>query len=217
MVQTDCVAAQSSSGQLLHLVVGLGNPGAEYACTRHNAGFLLADKLAGRWRAKWRASRRLNAQIAKAFYNGRPVVVCKPQTFMNASGRAVKAAIEYFNLPLDRVVVVVDDADLPLGEIRLRPRGSSGGHHGLESVIAYLGSRQFPRLRIGIGRQPGAREITDYVLGQFTPDETPLVEKVLSVACEQLECWLDSGIDKAMSKFNGVVIDTRQVETKSSQ
>ncbi len=198
----------------VHLIAGLGNPGVEYACTRHNAGFILVDKLAQRWDERWRISRKLNAHLARARYGGRLVVLCKPQTFMNASGQALKAAVDYFNVPLDRLVVVCDDADLPLGQLRLRPHGSSGGHHGLESVIEHFGTRQFPRLRIGIGRHQGAREITDYVLGRFTPEETVLLGKVLSAACAQLECWLDSGIDKAMSKFNGVVVNTIQPEAK---
>jgi PTH1 family peptidyl-tRNA hydrolase len=198
----------------VHLIAGLGNPGIEYAQTRHNAGFILADKLAARWAASWRMSRKLHAHLARAHYGRHRVVLCKPQTFMNASGQAVKATVDYFNVSLDRLVVVVDDADLPLGQLRLRPHGSSGGHHGLESVIAHLGTRQFPRLRLGIGRLKDAREITDYVLGRFSPEETVLLERVLSVACAQLECWLDSGIDKAMSKFNGVVTDTEQPEQK---
>ncbi|MCS7337997.1 MAG: aminoacyl-tRNA hydrolase [Verrucomicrobiae bacterium] len=198
----------------VHLIAGLGNPGAEYACTRHNAGFLLADRLAARWGAAWRGSRKLRAEIAKARYGPNQVVLCKPQTFMNASGVAVKAAVEYFNVPLERLVVVVDDADLAVGQLRLRPHGSSGGHHGLESVIAHLGTSQFPRLRIGIGRSQGAREITDYVLGKFTPDEAVVLDKVLTAACEQLECWLESGISKAMSKFNGWVVKATELETK---
>lgn len=198
----------------VYLIAGLGNPGVEYAHTRHNAGFILVDMLAKRWGATWRRSSRLNSQLARARYNTKRVVLCKPETFMNASGQAIKAAVEYFKVPLDSLVVVVDDADLPLGRLRLRPGGSSGGHHGLESVITQLGTRQFPRLRIGIGRHRGSREITDYVLGRFSCEETVLLEKVLLVACLQLECWLDSGIDKAMSKFNGVAVDIAESEPK---
>jgi PTH1 family peptidyl-tRNA hydrolase len=124
---------------------------------------------------------------------------------MNDSGEAVGKLTEYFRLPLDRLLVVVDDADLPLGEIRLRPRGSSGGHHGLESIEQRLGSRDFARLRIGIGRSPGvAREITGHVLGRFSAEEGGMVERVLDRACDQIECWPGEGIRKAMSQFNGV-------------
>jgi PTH1 family peptidyl-tRNA hydrolase len=113
---------------------------------------------------------------------------------------------EFFRVPLARVLVAVDDADLPLGQIRLRPGGSSGGHHGLESIEQHVGSSEFARLRIGIGRQDGAREITDYVLGRFHSTETALLDKVLGVAADQAECWLDAGVQKAMNQFNGISI-----------
>ena len=189
------------------LIVGLGNPGAAYARTRHNAGFLLADRLAERWRGGWSAAKRFRARLARWERDGRRIMLCQPQTFMNASGEAVGAVVNFYQVPLRHLLVAVDDADLPLGEIRLRSRGSSGGHHGLESIEQHLGSRDFARLRIGIGRQSGSREITDYVLGRFGSTEAALVDKVLSVACDQVECWLDAGIQKAMSEYNGIVDD----------
>lgn len=190
-----------------HLIVGLGNPGADYSRTRHNAGFLLVERLADRWRADWSAAKRFRSRMARTERDGRRVLLCEPQTFMNASGEAVGALMDFYRVPLRHLLVAVDDADLPLGEIRLRSRGSSGGHHGLESIEQRLGSRDFARLRIGIGRQSGAREITDYVLGRFGSTEAGLVDKVLTVACDQVECWLSAGIQKAMSQFNGVVDD----------
>ena len=111
----------------------------------------------------------------------------------------------FYRVPMSRLLLAVDDADLPLGEIRLRPGGGSGGHHGLESVERQLGTREYARLRIGIGRESGAREITNYVLGRFSSTETPLVDTVLTVASRQMECWLEAGIQKAMSQFNGTV------------
>ena len=189
----------------LHLIVGLGNPGAEYAKTRHNAGFLLLEKLAARWKVDWTRERRFNARIARAERNGVRVLLCQPQTFMNLSGEAVGTLKNFYQLPLKRLLMVLDDADLPLGEIRLRARGGSGGHHGLESIEQHLGSREFARLRMGIGRKDGEREITDYVLGKFDSSEAALVKKVLGRAADQLECWLDAGIEKAMNQFNGVV------------
>jgi len=125
---------------------------------------------------------------------------------MNSSGEAVGSVMEFFRVPASRLLVAVDDADLPLGEIRMRPGGTSGGHHGLESIEQRLGTRDYPRLRIGIGRQQGAREITDYVLGRFRSTEAALVDKILAAASDQVECWLDSGIQKAMSQFNGAVV-----------
>ena|ERR1043166_295774 len=198
----------------LHLIVGLGNPGGEYAKTRHNAGFLLVERLAGHWKASWTLEKKFNARVARAEAGEHRVLLCEPQTFMNSSGEAVGPLVGFYRIALKQLLVVVDDADLPLGEIRLRPGGSSGGHHGLESIEQHLGTREFARLRIGIGRKDGAREITDYVLGRFSSAETELAEKVLTVAGNQAECWLNAGIQKAMSQFNGVVDDTENERKK---
>jgi PTH1 family peptidyl-tRNA hydrolase len=192
------------------LIVGLGNPGAEFAKTRHNAGFLLVEKLAAKWKCDWTSERKFEARIAKSDRSGRKVLLCEPQTFMNLSGETVGALVKFYQLPLKQVLVAVDDANLPFGEIRLRASGSSGGHHGLESIEQHLASREFPRLKIGIGRADGAREITNYVLGKFDSTENKLLEKVLDRASGQIECWLDGGIEKAMSQFNGVVDSTNE-------
>lgn len=190
----------------LYLIVGLGNPGAEYARTRHNAGFMVVERLASRWQAEWALDERFRSRLTKAERNGRRLALCEPRTFMNLSGEAVGRLKEYFRIPLTHLLVIVDDADLPLGEIRLRKQGSSGGHHGLESIEQHLGTRAYPRLRIGIGRTVnGVREITGHVLSRFNAAEAGLIEKVLNRAADQVECWLDAGIEKAMSQFNGVV------------
>ena len=192
----------------LYLIVGLGNPGREYARTRHNAGFMVAERLAERWHASWNAEKKFKARVAKLDWDGRRLILCEPQTFMNASGEAVGALAKFYEAPPARTLVIVDDADLPFGEVRLRANGSSGGHHGLESIEAHLGTRDYPRLRIGIGRDSGAqREITGYVLGQFSRADAELLEKVLGRAVEQIECWLREGIGKAMSLYNGRVND----------
>ncbi len=188
-----------------HLIVGLGNPGADYAKTRHNAGFMLADLLVKRWRADWSAGKKFQSRVAKAERDGRRVVLCEPQTFMNASGEAVGAMVNFYRLPLKNLVVAMDDADLPLGEIRLRPGGGSGGHHGLQSIEQHLGSREYARLRIGIGRKDGLREITRHVLGRLSVAEMKVMESVLTRAADQIECWLAHGLQKAMSQFNGTV------------
>jgi len=196
------------------LIVGLGNPGAEYATTRHNAGFLLVEKLAAQWQADWANEPKFAARIAKAGRDGKRILLCEPQTFMNLSGETVGALVDFYQLPFRQLVVAVDDADLPLGEIRLRAGGSSGGHHGLESIEQHLGSREFARLRIGIGRRDGARAITNFVLGKFDGAERAVMEKVLGRAAGQLACWLDDGIARAMSLFNGVV-DPKNEEKKT--
>jgi PTH1 family peptidyl-tRNA hydrolase len=190
----------------LHLIVGLGNPGAKYARTRHNVGFRLVEQLAARWRAAWTTEKKFHASVAWSERAGKRTLLAQPQTFMNATGETVGALATYYQLPPGRLLVAVDDADLPLGEIRLRQRGSSGGHHGLESIEKHLGTQEFARLRIGIGRTAdGKREITDYVLTPFGTGETGLVERVITAAAGQVECWLDAGIEKAMSQFNGAV------------
>ena len=192
----------------LFLIVGLGNPGAEYAKTRHNAGFMLVDLLSNRWRADWNNEKKFQSRIAKTERNGKRLVLCEPQIFMNLSGEAVSAVAKFYQLSLKNLIVAVDDADLPLGEIRLRPSGSSGGHHGLESIEKHVGSREYPRLRIGIGRKDSRREISGHVLGKISATEMVLMEKVLARAAEQIESWLAHGLQKAMSQFNGVVEDS---------
>lgn len=193
----------------LRLIVGLGNPGAKYARTRHNVGFQLVERLAERWRAAWTTEKKFQSAVARVERNGVTLMLCQPQTFMNASGEAVGSLVSYYRVPVTQVMVAVDDADLPMGEIRLRERGSSGGHHGLDSIETHLGTRDFARLRIGIGRTAdGRREITDYVLAPFSATEAVLVDRVLKAAAAQVECWLDAGIGKAMSQFNGVVKDS---------
>jgi PTH1 family peptidyl-tRNA hydrolase len=195
------------------LIVGLGNPGAEYANTRHNAGFLLVEKLAAKWKCGWTTEKKFRARIAKAERNGKKVLLCEPQTFMNLSGETVGALKDFYQLPLAQILIAVDDADLPLGEIRLRKSGGSGGHHGIESIEQHLASREFARLKIGIGRKDDLREITSHVLGKFDSAENELLEKILERASNQIEAWLEAGIEKAMSQFNGVV-DSKNEENK---
>ena len=198
-----------------YLIVGLGNPGADYKKTRHNAGFLLADYLARRWQAAWELEKKFNSRIARGAVLGSKVLLGQPQTYMNLSGEAVRALVDYYRIPRSRVLLLVDDADLPLGEIRLRGKGSSGGHHGLESIEHQLGSRDYARLRLGIGRQSSEeRQIKDYVLGRFTAAEFKFLECVLARAAEQVDCWLTAGIEMAMTKFNGLIKNT---ETKDFQ
>jgi len=189
----------------LHLIVGLGNPGVEYARTRHNAGFLVLEELASRWLVRWNFEKKFDARLAKSDRAPQKVLLAEPQTFMNASGEAVGALLNFYRVPIPQLLVIVDDADLPFGELRLKPKGSSGGHHGLESIEQHIGSREFARLRVGIGRKDGRREITNYVLGKFSPDESKFLEKVLQRAADQAECWTTDGVEKAMNRFNGVI------------
>ena len=188
----------------LYLIAGLGNPGREYAGTRHNIGFMLVAQLASRWRAPWVLEKKFSSRLARLELAEKRIILCQPQTFMNASGEAVAALRAFYRLPSARLLVVVDDADLPLGQIRLRAEGSSGGHHGLESVEEQLGTREYPRLRLGIGRrEDDGRQISHYVLGQFAAAERPAVAEVLNRAGQQVECWLSAGLKEAMNRYNG--------------
>jgi PTH1 family peptidyl-tRNA hydrolase len=194
------------SSQPPFLIVGLGNPGAEYSRTRHNAGFMVVDELARRANVAWNLEKKFNARVAKRDRGDRRILFAQPQTFMNASGEAIGALLSFYRVPSSQLLVIVDDADLPFGELRLRPKGSSGGHHGIESIEQHIGSRDYARLKVGIGRtQDGPREITGYVLGKFGATEKALLEKVLQRAADQAECWVTDGIQKAMNRFNGVV------------
>ena len=189
------------------LIVGLGNPGGEYADTRHNAGFRAAETLAERWRVGWSLEKKFQARVAKVDLGERRVVLCEPQTYMNQSGEAVRAVLGFYRVPVARLLVLVDDADLPFGEIRLRGRGSSGGHHGLDSVAEHVGTTDYARLKIGIGqRRDGPRQITGFVLSPFAGEEKKTLGKILARVADQAECWMAEGVERAMNKFNGVAV-----------
>jgi PTH1 family peptidyl-tRNA hydrolase len=198
----------------LYLVVGLGNPGAEYARTRHNIGFMAVERFGEQHGAVWRNERKFESRVARVeTAASKRALLCEPQTYMNVSGRAVGALIDFYRLPLDRLLVVVDDADLPFGELRMRANGSSGGHHGLESIEERLGTREYARLRMGIGRQrTDVREITGHVLGKFGSADAETLDLMLKRAAAQIERWLDAGIQRAMNEFNGSVIAPKKDE-----
>ncbi len=184
--------------------MGLGNPGAEYADTRHNAGFMLADHLAGRWGLP--PFRRAGAaRLTDGRVGDRDVVLLKPQTYMNRSGFAlVPLAGESEFDPARDLLILADDAALPLGTFRLRAQGSAGGHNGLKSIQAVLGSTAYARLRIGIGPAPENDDLADYVLARFPPDERDVLEDLLPTMAQAVDCWLDDGIEAAMTQFNQV-------------
>ncbi|MGA1236228.1 MAG: aminoacyl-tRNA hydrolase [Limisphaerales bacterium] len=192
------------------LIVGLGNPGSKYEGTRHNVGFFVVERLAERWGASWEESGRFRSRVACVRRGGSAVWLCEPDTYMNLSGEAVGPLQRYYRIPLERVLVVVDDADLPLGSVRMRGRGGSGGHHGLESVTEGLGGDGYSRQRVGIGRRDEqGRELAGYVLGKFTSAEREYLEPVLVRAVDQVETWLTDGVESAMNKFNGMVSNAK--------
>jgi len=187
------------------LVVGLGNPGRKYENTRHNAGFMLVELLARRAGSDWQDDKRSKSRVAKVSLGGRRAILCQPQTYMNCSGESVRALADYYRIPPEDVLVVVDDADIPLGTVRMRPGGGSGGHNGLKSVEAHLGGKKFARQRIGIGRRGNSREIIGHVLGTFAEEEKEILELALARAADQAECWLVAGIERAMNEHNGAI------------
>ncbi len=185
-----------------YMVVGLGNPGREYAATRHNAGFMVVDALARALGVTFSRTRQ-QALLAEAQAGPHRVLLVKPQTYMNLSGQAVGPLVRYYRLPLERLLVVYDDLDLPFGTLRLRPRGGHGGHKGMRSIIEALGGRQdFPRLRIGIGRPPGRMDAADYVLQPFRREEAEAWPWIADRAVEGIRLWLTQGPDAAMNRVN---------------
>jgi len=185
----------------IKLVAGLGNPGSKYQGTRHNIGFELLDRLAmgGRHQSFSNKFEGLQAEIEIDY---RRVLLLKPQTFMNLSGRSVGEAVRFFKLPVTDLLVVCDDLSLPAGKLRLRSGGSDGGQKGLRDIAAQLGTDQFPRLRIGIGENEGV-DAADYVLSRFRGTERNAIEDALILASQAVAVWVTQGIDAAMNRFNG--------------
>lgn len=185
----------------MKLVVGLGNPGSKYVKTRHNVGYRVVDRLAERWQVTI-SRERFNGLLGEGPISGVTGVLLKPTTFMNRCGRAVAAAWQFYKLAPADVLVVADDMDLPLGRLRVRPAGSSGGHKGLGDIVMTTGRDDFARLRVGIGRDPTG-EVIDYVLSRFEPDELPLVDQAVARAAQAVECWMVEGVEQAMNRYNG--------------
>lgn len=185
-----------------YLIAGLGNPGREYRDNRHNVGFHVIDHFAERYGLAF-SKMQNDAFVASGTAAGRRVILAKPQTYMNRSGGPVSALQRFYKLPVEHILVIYDDLDLPTGTIRLRPEGGSGGHNGMKDVITRLNSREFPRLRVGIGRPPGRMEPTDYVLQSFSDDEQIVIAEAVGQAADAIETWLRDGVTLAMSRHNG--------------
>lgn len=189
-------------GQPEYLIVGLGNPGRKYELTRHNAGFLFMDLLADKCGEKIDKI-KFKALIGMADVGGKKCLLMKPQTFMNNSGEAVREAMNFYKIPPEKTIVVFDDISLPCGKMRIRRKGSDGGHNGIKSIICLTGSDMYPRIKLGIGEKPHPDyELADWVLSAFKKDELQALREAAEKACEAAELMVNGEIDKAMSKFN---------------
>lgn len=185
-----------------YLLVGLGNPGREYRENRHNIGFMAIDKICLTLGAKM-GKLQSKALIASVNWEGKRIILAKPQTFMNLSGQAVGSLLRFYKIPLGQLLVIHDDLDLPLGTLRLRPGGGSAGQRGLASTIQQLGTQDFPRLRLGIGRPPGQMDSADYVLQDFSSAERDVLRLVLERSIAAAQTFIAQGLEKAMNEFNG--------------
>jgi PTH1 family peptidyl-tRNA hydrolase len=186
-----------------YLIVGLGNPGEAYAKTRHNVGFHIVQTLAKKQQLSFKYAAALKADVASGEICSKKAVLLQPTTYMNLSGEAVRRCIDYFKIPIDHLIVVCDDVALPLGTMRMRSKGSSGGHNGLKNIEAHLGTEYYVRLRIGVSAPaPGEQELDEYVLGKFSQEEMAKIEEITMKAVASLELWLAAGIAAAMQAAN---------------
>jgi PTH1 family peptidyl-tRNA hydrolase len=189
-----------------YLIVGLGNPGREYRESRHNIGFLVLSHLAERLGVSF-SRLQSKALVTDGRYQDHKIILAKPQTFMNLSGQAVGPLVNFYKIPLENLLVVYDEVDLPFGTLRLRPSGGSGGHNGMKSLITRLGTEGFPRLRLGVSRPPGRMEAAAYVLQDFSAEEAALLPEILDLAGDAALTFITQGIEAAMNRYNGDALD----------
>ena len=192
---------QKKSGGVQWLLVCLGNPGKEYANTRHNIGFLAADALEKRTGVKFNKL-KYRALTGEVTLGGQRVLVVKPQTYMNLSGEAVKLAGGFYKSPPERILVLYDDVSLPLGKLRIRASGSAGGHNGIKNIIAHLGTDAFPRIKVGVGAPQREDGLVDWVIGSFTASERKVVDEAIDKALDAAECVIEKGVSEAQNRFN---------------
>lgn len=185
----------------MKLFVGLGNPGSKYARTRHNAGFMVIDKLSSVWGIPLGEEKKFKGEIGRGVIKGEKVILLKPTTFMNLSGESVRAVMDFYNIDVEDLIVIYDDLDLPHGKIRMRLKGSAGGHNGIKSLIAHVKTQEFKRIRIGIDRHPKI-PVVDYVLGKFTEDELALVNQAVDLSIKACEMALTESFNKVMTEYS---------------
>ena len=193
---------EKSSGNVDFLIVGLGNPGKKYETTRHNAGFMCIDKLSQEENVDVKKV-KFHALIGECYIEGHKVIVMKPQTMMNNSGQAIKECATFYKIPPENIIVIYDDISIEPGKLRIRRKGSAGGHNGIKSIIAHLGSENFPRVKIGVGAKPHPNyDLVDWVLGSFPKDQLKLINESCENAYNAIKIIMNADIDGAMSKYN---------------
>lgn len=185
----------------MYLIVGLGNPDLKYAGTRHNIGFEAAVYLHDMLHFSPERG-KFQALISQGEIEGEPCILCRPMTYMNQSGIAVQAVAGFYKIPADQIIIMYDDIALPVGHLRLRKGGSAGGHNGMKSIIAHLGTQEFPRVRMGVGEKPQGWDLADYVLGRFTAEEIPVMQTCAQEAAKAAQAIVARGMDKAMNLYN---------------
>ena len=186
----------------MYIIVGLGNPEQKYAGTRHNIGFSAVTVLADENRISI-DTKKHKALIGKGSIGGQKVLLAEPQTYMNLSGESVRELVDYYKIdPEEELIIIYDDINLPPGKLRIRPKGSAGGHNGIKNIIAHLGSDKFPRIRIGVGEKPKGWDLVDYVLGRFPAEEEPMIREALQKTAKACEVIMNDGVDAAMNQFN---------------
>lgn len=195
------VSKKESSGTRMKLIVGLGNPGREYELTRHNIGFMAIDELAKRWNISLN-EQKFKGVFGAGFVNGEKVILLKPLTYMNLSGESIRPLMDYYKIDVEDFVVLYDDLDIPVGKLRLRMKGSAGGHNGVKSTISHLGTQEFQRIRMGIDRPKNGMKVVDYVLGRFASEEIPDVSHSIEKAADACEEWLNKPFLQIMNTFN---------------
>ena len=188
--------------RIMYIIAGLGNPTKEYEGTRHNVGFAVLDVLADRLFTSVE-ERKFKGYYGRAVIGGEKVILLKPQTFMNLSGESVRAAADFYKVEPDHIIVVYDDISLDVGQLRIRTKGSAGGHNGIKNIIAHLGTQEFPRIKVGVGNKPPRMDLADYVLSRFSKEEKGEMEAALKEAAEAVEAYIKEGPEKAMNRFNG--------------
>ncbi|WP_409296414.1 aminoacyl-tRNA hydrolase [Peribacillus sp. SCS-26] len=186
----------------MKLIAGLGNPGKQFDKTRHNIGFEVIDELSAKWGLPLNQSKH-KGLYAMGMVNGEKVILLKPLTYMNLSGESVSAVLGFYKLSVKDLVVIYDDLDLPLGKLRLRQKGSAGGHNGMKSIISHLGTQEFNRIRMGVGRPQDGRSVPDFVLSRFSREEEAEVSKAVDISAKACENWLNNDFLKVMNTFNG--------------